>query len=274
MLHCVVTYLKNTPSAYNDGQVAAALERQAQYMETVKDRGAWARFWANMGGVEYDVAPLIYDSAKVGATGVEAHYRWCGEWYGKPVNVERAFSLLETDTHSQMEPRTMLADGWLVNCAVLLIETGESVVASQNGVISALSLSQVLLQASSRPRLLLLTHGSQVPIVPAGAAGICGTSNSGMWGLVRSVRMEYSSLSTHCKDAASGSCVRAPTVLALATEGEPEIVWRSSEASCALRLRPRGATSVIAQPGTTFAWLLTGGLGGLALRGASHARHR
>jgi hypothetical protein len=53
MLHCVVSYLKGTtPSAYNDGRIATGFERQAKHIETIKDRGAWARFWANMGGVQ------------------------------------------------------------------------------------------------------------------------------------------------------------------------------------------------------------------------------
>ena len=65
-------------------------------METIKDRGAWARFWSNMGGVEYDIAPLVFDSAKYKSPGLESHYRWCGEWYGKDVQVEHAFSLLAT----------------------------------------------------------------------------------------------------------------------------------------------------------------------------------
>ena len=51
MLHCVITYLTDSPSAYNDGRVAEAFERQADYMKAIKDRGTWARFWANMGGV-------------------------------------------------------------------------------------------------------------------------------------------------------------------------------------------------------------------------------
>ena len=98
MLHCVVTYLAGTPSAYNDGRVAAAFARQAELMETIKDRGAWARFWANMGGVQYDVVPLIFDPGKYKAPGLEAHHRWVGEWYGKSVQVEHAFALLATET--------------------------------------------------------------------------------------------------------------------------------------------------------------------------------
>ena len=98
MLYCVITYLNGIPSAYNDGRVAAAFARQAERMETIKDRGVWARFWANMGGVQCDVAPLIFDPYKYKATGLEAHHRWCGEWYGKDVQVERAFSLLATET--------------------------------------------------------------------------------------------------------------------------------------------------------------------------------
>ena len=72
--------------------VVAAFAAQARHMDRIKDRGAWARFWANMGGVEYDVAPLIFDSAKYMASGVESHYRWCGEWYGTPVKVKRALA--------------------------------------------------------------------------------------------------------------------------------------------------------------------------------------
>jgi len=94
MLHCVISYLTGTPSAYNDGQIAVAFERQAQHMAKVKDRGAWARFWANMGGVEYDIAPLIYDPTKCLSLG--RHYRWVEEWYGKSVDVMQAFSLLQT----------------------------------------------------------------------------------------------------------------------------------------------------------------------------------
>ena len=100
MLRCVVSYLSGTASAYNNGQVAQALAKQAQHMTTVKDRSAWGRFWANMGGVEYDVAPLIFDSAKYMAPGVETHYRWFDEWYGKAVRVEDAFSLFATETAS------------------------------------------------------------------------------------------------------------------------------------------------------------------------------
>ena len=76
MLCCVIAFLRGTPSAYNDGRVAAAFTKQARHMEKIRERGAWARFWANMGGVEYDVAPLIYDSAKYMAPGLEGHFRW------------------------------------------------------------------------------------------------------------------------------------------------------------------------------------------------------
>jgi NADPH:quinone reductase-like Zn-dependent oxidoreductase/3-oxoacyl-(acyl-carrier-protein) synthase len=98
LLNCVMTYLNGIPSAYNDGRLAEAFTRQAQRMETIKDRGAWARFWANMGGVEYDIAHLIFDPSKYKATGLETHHRWCGEWYGNDVQVEHAFRLLATES--------------------------------------------------------------------------------------------------------------------------------------------------------------------------------
>eukprot|EP00966_Prymnesium_polylepis_P257267 5943271-Prymnesium_polylepis.1 len=109
MLQCVVSYLAGTVSAYTQGRVAESLLSQARYMEGIKERGAWARFWANMGGVEYDVAPLIYDSAKYLATGLENHHRWAGEWYGVDVPVQYALSLIATKAtpNPRVRPKAM-----------------------------------------------------------------------------------------------------------------------------------------------------------------------
>ena len=149
MLYCLIAYLEGTPCAYNDGRVAAAFERQAQYMETIKDRSPWGRFWANMGGVEYDVGPLVYDRNKFRSITVDAYYRWSTDWFARSVKVRHAFSLLEMD---QAASSTPLSNGDRSNNAVVLFDsTNDAASPSLHCLKLALALAQQLVGVSRPP---------------------------------------------------------------------------------------------------------------------------
>lgn len=265
MLQCVVSYLNGTPSAYNEGYIAAAMSRHAEHMDNISDRSHWARFWANMGGVQYDVAPLIFDPSKIqAAAGLETHYRWCGEWHGVNVNVLHALSLFESET-----PQASLAASTRANqvCAELLLDSSTSTVATQYSIAVAIALAQVLTSSfdAVRPQLLLVTSSAQLPVPSASAVSSAGAAHGSVWGLSRALRLELPLLEMRNTDMAMSCGGCAAEVHAVRLRGEPEMAWMG-DMCYAPRLRQLSAIRPVdAHRGV---WLLSGGLGGLALRGA------
>ena len=263
MLHCVVSYLKGTPSAYNDGRVAAAFAKQAKYMETLKDRGPWSRFWANMGGVEHDIAPLIYDSAKYQALGLDFHHRWCGEWYGNNVNVEEMFSLLAAEPKAESEAVLAVNTGVLGGAVVMLLTGADRVGASGRGLLAMLSLAQVLASVTAQRRLMFITSGAQSPAPGVVGCSAAGVAHATAWGFGRALRNEHPSLNTCSMDGSTAAAA------ALMVKDEAEIAWTRG-IPYSSRLRQRGAN----EHGSSNqidgrVWLITGGLGGLGLRAAT-----
>ena len=263
MLRCLLSYLEGTPSAYTDGRVAAAFEKQAQHMEQIKDRGTWARFWANMGGVEYDIAPLIFDSDKFMAYGLEAHFRWYthNEWYGKDVQVKPMLSMLATET-----PPTSIvsADAW--SGVGLLLEGADTIAASQqDGIRMLLALIQAA-TTDAHPRLQIITSGAQEPTPALAAVSTNGAAHGGAWGIGRLVCLEHPQLRQQSVDASHGArSSTAPILLGSLTEAE--VACRDST-GYASRLRRSKSSSTKSTGTACGVYVLTGGLGGLGLSAA------
>ena len=234
-------------------------------METgIHDRGAWARFWANMGGVELDVAPLIFDPSKTSAPDVSTHRRWFGEWYGRDVDVQHAFHLLATDTPASL-PVSHIS--FFARDGAALLLDADSTVASQGGVRIALSVVHVLARggAAGTSRLFVITRSAQVAR-PAAAAGAdrAGAAHAGAWGFGRSVRVEHPRLQLFSHDAGDTTAARC----AIEPQQELETAWLDGNGHVQ-RLRRHLAVGTDRHAPLGGLWLITGGLGGLGLRGAA-----
>lgn len=202
------TYHNMPPSSCHglcsEGAIAKALAKQARYMETIKDRGPWARFWANMGGVEHAVAPLIYDSVKYMASGLDSYYRWAHEWFGKSVHVAIVFSLISTDVNFKNNINLRPVDTAIDDGArlALVLDGNNSVAPVQHGIGMLIHLSQVPADAAARPRILFLTFNAQGPAQVLATACKTGAAHGGVLGLTRVLQLEQKAWNGQSMDLA------------------------------------------------------------------------
>ena len=215
-----------------------------------------------MGGVEYSVAPLIYDSAKYMSRGVESHFRWCGEWYGRDLDVAHTISLMASEARpTQLIGNT--SDG-----IVLLLDSSERVADAGHGISIAVGLAQLLVGITERPRLRLVSSGSQVPTPTAGGVCTAGAGHAGVWGLGRTLRSEHPILDVCSNDVQCGSGTAAKyfdAMLSISDEREATLTHGMYHTP---RLRPRAIQATSSSVLLNGVWLITGGLGGLGLCGA------
>ena len=146
--------------------------------------------------------------------------------------------------------------------ALLCTEASSAV----DSVAAAVRLAQQLTRLSPpSTQLLLLTRGAHSPTPRAAAAE---RAHGGWWGLGRVLRLEQPALRTTSTDMARGAG-SALTVLACDGGGEAEVAWAGG-APHGARLRRSGGVVALPSAGVVSGtWLVTGGLGGLGLRGAS-----
>ena len=233
-------------------------------METVKDRGAWARFWAEQGATQTDASPLLLDPTKIQAVSLEHHFRWFGEWYGQDLNVESTFSLFTAEA----TPAPFAAAGAQSSTALLLLDSARGTAVSLGGVSAAISLTQALVRQKAQPHLLMLTCSAQLPVPASAGLGVSGMAHSGVWGLGRTLRLEVPGLCARNADTTQGMTALTLAALANEVEAEAEVAWASGKRHAA-RLCRHGTIGTDCHSLLSGAWVLTGGLGGLALRAAA-----
>ena len=161
----------------------------------------------------------------------------------------------------------------------LLLDAADGVAPCVRGVQSAVRLAQLLSRTAPPPPLLLLTSGVVAARCDAGAGALSsGAAHGGSWGFARVLRLEQPAarvLSADVpRDAGAAAAVRALLSEAATSGGggggaEAEVAWAGGRRHGA-RLRRRGVEAAAASGGAASgAWLVTGGLGGLGLRGAA-----
>ena len=160
----------------------------------------------------------------------------------------------------------------------LRLDTADGVAPCVRGVQAAVRLAQLLSRSTPSPALALLTSGAvSVPAVGAGAAPLTGAAHGGSWGFARVLRLEQPASRVLSVDVARdwGGAGAVGAALAEASRAgggaEAEVAW-SGGARHGARLRRRGAeaaTPSVSGGAASGAWLVTGGLGGLGLRGAA-----
>ena len=157
-----------------------------------------------------------------------------------------------------------------LRAVALVLQVVQAAAPAADDIAVVFRVAQQLSRLSTPPRLLLLTRGAQV-LKPAAAAAACAHSG-GWWGLARVLRLEAPSLRVMSVDMAVGphAISEELTVARLDLAGEAETAWAGSVWHGP---RLRWGRALVAM-GADWrdrggAWLISGGLGGLGLRGAS-----
>eukprot|EP00964_Phaeocystis_antarctica_P086147 scaffold54520_cov92-Phaeocystis_antarctica.AAC.1 len=177
------------------------------------------------------------------------------------------------------EPLGFAVGGRAWRGVALLLDAADGVAPCVCGVQSAVRLAQLLCRTAPPPPLLLLTSGAVGVRCGAGAGALSGAADGGSWGFARVLRLEQPAarvLSADVpRDAGSAAAVGALLSEATSSGGgggaEAEVAWAGGRRHGA-RLRRRGlevAAAVASGSVAAGAWLVTGGLGGLGLRGAA-----
>ena len=175
------------------------------------------------------------------------------------------------------EPLGSACIGRSLRGVALLLDAADGVAPCVRGVQSAVRLAQLLCRTAPPPPLVLLTSGAVAVRCGAGAAALSGAAHGGSWGFARVLRLEQPAARVLSADVSRDACAAA-AVGSLLSEAASSVVVGGAESEVAwagglrhgARLRRRGLEAATASGGTASgAWLVTGGLGGLGLRGAA-----
>eukprot|EP00964_Phaeocystis_antarctica_P033478 scaffold18987_cov79-Phaeocystis_antarctica.AAC.1 len=206
-----------------------------------------------------------------------------GQWLAiQPVGASGVVALavraaLSTPVQLLSEPLGGAIGGRTWRGVALLFDAADGVAPCVRGVQSVVRLAQLLCRTAPPPPLLLLTSGAVAVQGGAGAGALSGAAHGGSWGFARVLRLEQPAarvLSADVPHDASAAAAVGALLSEAASSGgssgaESEVAWAGGRRHGA-RLRRRGVEAALASGGVAAgAWLVTGGLGGLGLRGAA-----